>query len=223
MKIDFKIQVMQPSKNITPQIVIDHFNWRKFNIYNGTSTIQIGDVKEPIWWNRPLKSDNAVKLENDGIYSYNLPYIYNNLLYKSGYNLLVGEGSVPLMALIKMNVNWSPKQRRILDSFIRTAVYDTLIELGVDKTKLGLPSNDMLYDGKKFMGFEAKEHYGWYGAAAVITLNYSNEADIFKRLTGEFAFRRPICGIQEEADNKFTKEQFMELLLKNLKKYTDQL
>ena len=81
----------------------------------------------------------------------------------------------------------------------------------------------MLYDGKKFMGFEAREHSGWYGAAAVITLNYSNEADIFKRLTGEFAFRRPICGIQEEADNKFTKGQFMELLIKNLKKYTNQL
>ena len=105
MKIDFKIQIMQPSKNITPQIVVDHFNWRKFNTYSGISTIQIGDVKEPIWWNRPLKSDTAVKLENDGIYSYNLPYIYNNLLYKSGYNLLVGEGSVPLMALIKMDVN----------------------------------------------------------------------------------------------------------------------
>ena len=69
MKIDFKIQVMQPSKNITPQIVIDHFNWRKYNIYSGISTVQIGDVKEPIWWNRPLKSDTAVKLENDGIYS----------------------------------------------------------------------------------------------------------------------------------------------------------
>ena len=48
MQIDFKIQAMQPSKNITPQIVIDHFNWRKFNTYSGVSTIQIGDVKEPI-------------------------------------------------------------------------------------------------------------------------------------------------------------------------------
>jgi hypothetical protein len=30
----------------------------------------------------------------------------------------------------------------------------------VDKTKLGSPSNDLLYCGKKFMGFESKEHGG---------------------------------------------------------------
>jgi hypothetical protein len=80
-----------------------------------------------------------------------------------------------------------------------------------------------LYCGKKFMGFESKEHGGWFGAAAVITLNYSNEAEIFKRLTGEYAFKRPICGIQEESGNIFTKEQFINTLLKHLKKYTDQL
>lgn len=223
MKIDFKIQILSPSKQLTPQIIYDQYNWRQTHCYTGVSTIQLGDVKEPIWWNRPLKSDTAVKLEQDGLYSYNLPYINDHFFSKTSHNLLVGQGSVPLIVMIKMNTAWTIKQRNLLKNFIRQAVYDALIELGVSKEKLHTPNNDMLYEGKKFMGFESKEHGGWFGAAAVITLNYSQEEKIFKRLTGENAFKRPICGIQEEANNIFTKQQFIDTLLKHLKKYTDQL
>ena len=223
MKVNYSVQKIQPSKNINPKILEDQFIWRKTFNYNGESTIQLGDVKEAVWWNRPLKSEQVVKLEPDGLYSYNLPYIQTTLLIKSEYNLVVGKGSIPLIAMIKMNSNWTAKQRRILKNFIRQAVYDTLIELGIDKEKLHTPSNDMLYDGKKFMGFESNEHGGWYGAAAVITLNYSKEKQIFDRLTGKYAHTRKICGIQEEAKNKFTKQQFIDTLFKHLKKYTDQL
>ena len=215
--IEFKIFTLAPSKNITPQIVYDHFSWRKTHRYTGANTIQFGDVQEPIWWNRPLKSNQVIKKEADGLYSYNLPYMHEIMFFKSNYNLLVGKGTVPLIAHIKVNPNWNSSQKALMHDFVKKAIYNTLIKLGVDATKLTKPSNDILYDGKKFMGFEGAEHGGWYGAAAVITLNYSNEAEIFKRLTGEYALKRSICGIQEETGNKFTKEQFINTLIEEFK------
>ena len=109
--IEIKVMTLNPSNNINPQIIFDQFYWRRSHKYFGIDTIQIGDVKEPIWWNRPIVTNKAVKKEADGLYSYNLPYIYTDRLFKSKYNLLVGEGSVPLMLLIKINPKWTPNQR----------------------------------------------------------------------------------------------------------------
>lgn len=215
--LEIKTMILNPSNNINPQIIYDQFYWRKTHNYFGLNTVQIGDVKEPIWWNRPIKSDSLVKKEADGLYSYNLPYIYTDRFFKSEYNLLVGEGTVPLMMMIKVDPNWTTTQRTNMAHLAKTAVYNVVLKFGADKTKLSNPRNDLLYDDKKFMGYEWTEHGGWFGAAAVITLNYSNEKDIFQRLTGKYALKRTICGIQEELNNSFTKEQFIEALIEEFK------
>ncbi len=216
-ELNIEIAVLNPSKGITPQIVKDQFHWRKTHEYFGLNTIAIGDVKEPIWWNRPIHTNILTKQEEDGLYSYDLPYIYTNRFFKSKYNVLVGEGTVPLMMMIKIDPNWTTKQRTNMAHLAKTAVYNVALKFGADKAKLSNPRNDLLYDGKKFMGYECTEHGGWFGAAAVITLNYSNEKDIFQRLTGEFALKRTICGIQEELNNSFTKEQFIDALIEEFK------
>jgi len=216
--VKIEIAELNPSKGVNPRIIYDQFRWRKTHEYSGPNTIQIGDVKEPIWWNRPIKTDRAVKKEPDGLYSYNLPYIYTDRLFKSEYNLLVGRGSVPIMLMLKIDEGWEPKQRACAIKLLKTAVWKTAVRLGADKGKLSNPMNDLMYGGKKFMGYECTEHGGWFGAAAVVTLNYSNEKDIFQKLTGEYALRRPICGIQEELGDSFTKEQFTETLIEELEK-----
>jgi hypothetical protein len=43
------------------------------------------------------------KLEPDGIYSFNLPFIGGRDLYKTGYNILLNKNSVPVAGLIKVN------------------------------------------------------------------------------------------------------------------------
>lgn len=215
--IKIKIEDINPSNNITPQILYDQFNWRKNHTYAGDSTITIINPLEPIWWNRPLSPDIMLKKESDGLYSYNLPYIHNYNLYKTNYNILVGRGTVALVLLVKIDNSWTQEQKLYLTRLAKTAVYNTILKFGADKNKLSKPSNDLLYDGKKFMGYECAEYNSWFGAAAVITLNYSNEKEIFQRLTGRYALLRPICGIQEELDNSFTKEQFIEALNEEFK------
>lgn len=93
------------------------------------------------------------------------------------------------------------------DRLMVKATYDALLSLGVDPSKLTMTNNDVLYDGKKFMGSEETMRGGWYGSASVITLYYSKEKDLFDRLTGEFARLRPLTGIMEETPGLFTKEQ----------------
>lgn len=214
MKIDYKLFPIEPSKNTNPDIVYKHFEWRKTNIYIGNSTVQIGDVKEPIWWNRPLNSDTVVKLESDGLYSYNLPYLYRHADFKTGYNILVGKYSIPLIIQIKINQKWTAEQYNKLRLLPIYTTYKALLSLGVDNTKLKIAHNDLLYNGKKFMGSEEAEYGGWYGAAAIITLNYTKEKELFDRLTGKYANTRGICGIIEETNNLFTKEQFITELFK---------
>jgi lipoate-protein ligase A len=91
------------------------------------------------------------------------------------------------------------------------SIYSTLIELGVDSTKLKRVHNDLLYDGKKFVGIEQKTINGVFSQDIILTLKYKPEEEIFKRLTGKYALSRGIIGIMEEA-NCFTREQFTEKL-----------
>lgn len=222
--IEIKIFELAPSKGITPEIIKQHFNWRKTNKCLIENTIGIGDVKEPIWWNRPYQSDTIIKQEPDGLYSYNLPYIYRRNDYKTGYNLLVNKNSIPLMILIRVEPNWGFRQHAILDnSFSNTAIYKALLDLGVDKTKLKLVNNDIIYDNKKFVGTESAIYGGWFGSASVITLKFNEEKEIFERLTGKYKGHRNICGIQEETGNIFTKEQFLERLKIRLQEQADRL
>jgi len=222
--IEIKVFTLAPSKGITPDIIYQQFEWRKTCQFNGKEIIGIGDVQEPIWWNRPFKSDVLIKQEADSLYSYNLPFMYRRNSEKTKYNLLVNKNSVPLMIQIKINPNWRQSRYNYLNnSFSMTAVYKTLIDLGVNKEKLKLVNNDIEYDNKKFMGTESAIYGGWFGSASVITLRFSEEKEIFDRLTGKYTGHRNICGIQEETGDLFTKEQFIERLKIRLKEQFDNL
>jgi lipoate-protein ligase A len=91
------------------------------------------------------------------------------------------------------------------------SIYDTLVELGVDRAKLKKLGNDILYEDKKFVGFEQKTANGVFSQDIILTLKYKPEEKVFKRLSGKYALARGIIGIQEEA-NCFTREQFIEKL-----------
>lgn len=220
----FKILEVAPSKNINPQIIQDQFNWRKNLRWSSTeSIIAFGDVKECLWWNRPLHPSTPVKQEEDGLYSYNLPYIGPmSRLYKTEYNILVTPNTIPIVAHIKINPRWTFNQISRLEWLLSDSIYSTLIELGVDKDKLKRVGNDLLYDNKKFVGIEQKTANGVFSQDIILTLKYKPEEEIFKRLTGEFALSRGIIGIQEET-NCFTREQFIETLKSKILKFMDTL
>lgn len=179
-------------------------------------------MQEPIWWNRPLQSDNLVKQEADGLWSYNLPIIVGNAGNKSQYNMLLNKNSVPVAIHLKMNPVWTDLQKERLKSFMLKTVYQVLIELGVDKENLAFSKNDLLYKGKKFLGDEQKISNGVFTENTIITLEYTPEKEIFERLTGKYALARGITGIIEET-NCFTKEQFIEKLLEKIKLFLDTL
>ena len=70
--VKFKTAVMAPSKGEFGEILKKQFDWRNGLKYTGESEIFFADIKENVWWNRPLNSDVFVKQEEDGLWSYNL-------------------------------------------------------------------------------------------------------------------------------------------------------
>lgn len=223
---NFKFSILEvaPSKGITPQILQDQFQWRKDLLWKSSeSQIAFGDVKECFWWNRPLGPNALVKQEADGLYSYNLPYIGpQNKLYKTEYNILVTPNTIPIVAHIKINPKWTSAQIARLEWLMSDSIYLTLLELGVDKTKLKRVMNDLLYDDKKFVGIEQKTANGVFTQDIILTLKYKPEEEIFKRLTGKYALSRGIIGIMEET-NCFTREQFIETLKAKILRFMDTL
>lgn len=212
---NFKFSILEvcPSKDVNPQIIKDQFKWRKDWKFNSEyNMIAFGDVKECFWWNRPVNPKELVKIEADGLYSYNLPYIGpTNRMYKTEYNILVTPNTIPIVTHIKINPKWTFEQITKLEWLMSDSIYNTLIELGVDSTKLKRIHNDLLYDGKKFVGIEQKTANGVFSQDIILTLKYKPEEDVFKRLTGKYALSRGIIGIMEET-NCFTREQFIEKL-----------
>jgi hypothetical protein len=97
-------------------------------------------------------------------------------------------------------------------------VAKTLIDLGVDESNLQSVHNDLLYCGKKFMGVETIFKNNQCSINFMVTLFYKPEESIFKRLTGQYALKRPITGIIEET-NLFTREEFTEQLMKNMNEF----
>jgi lipoate-protein ligase A len=102
------------------------------------------------------------------------------------------------------------------------SIYDTLSELGVNKTKLKKLGNDILYEEKKFVGFEQKTANGVFSQDIILTLRYKPEEEVFKRLSGKYALARGIIGIQEET-NCFTREEFIEKLKEKILKFINTL
>jgi hypothetical protein len=221
---EFSILEVAPSQGINPQIIQDQFNWRRtLKWESNKSQIAFGDVKECFWWNRPIGPAHLVKQEADGLYSYNLPYIGpQNRLYKTGYNILVTPNTIPIVTHIKINPKWTNTQITRLEWLMSDSIYTTLIELGVDSTKLTRVMNDLLYDNKKFVGIEQKTANGVFSQDIILTLKYKPEEEIFKRLTGKYALARGIIGIMEET-NCFTREQFIETLKAKILKVIDSL
>lgn len=223
---DFSFSILEvaPSTGINPQIIQDQFQWRKDLIWRSSeSQIAFGDVKECFWWNRPLGPKSLVKQEEDGLYSYNLPYIGPpNKLYKTEYNILVTPNTIPIVTHIKLNPKWTQSQITQLEWLMSDSIYLTLLELGVDKTKLKRVMNDLLYDNKKFVGIEQKNANGVFTQNIILTLKYKPEEEIFKRLTGKYALSRGIIGIMEET-NCFTREQFIESLKTKILKFMNNL
>jgi len=222
MKIKIYTTPMIPSKGITPLMIERQFVWRNTGHYDGEAEIGIADMQEPIWWNRPLHSDTLVKQEPDGLYSYNLPFIGGADVYKTGYNMLLPKNSIPIAGMIRINGKWTDAERNVLKTLMSKAVYNALIALGVDSKKLTVVHNDILFNGKKFMGTEEKAQGLWYSINTIITLQYAPEKEIFDRLTGEYAQARGITGIIEET-NLFTKSEFMNMLVSKIQELLDPL
>lgn len=207
---------MAPSKGITPQILQEQFEWRKSLIWKSLANqIVIADIEEPVWWNRPLESDTFIKQESDGLWSYNLPIILRKAQYKTDYNVLLNKNSIPIALHIQINPLWTDAQLTTLTNIVVKSIHETLIELGVPTEDLVHTGNDLLYKGKKFMGDEQKLANGVFTENTIITLEYTPEEEIFKRLTGKYALTRGITGIIEET-HCFTKQQFLDKLLKKI-------
>lgn len=214
--LQISIETMAPSKGITPRVIEEQFQWRnKLQPEPQQNYITLIDIKEPVWWNRPIESNILVKQESDGLYSYNLPFLGDREDFKTGYNLLLNKNSIPIANHIKINPDWTKDQLEALSKMITNSVHSTLIELGVGPERLSFKHNDILYNGKKFMGYEQRISNGVFSEDIVITLEYTPEEDIFQRLTGKYALTRGITGIIEETQC-FTKQQFIDKLLKKI-------
>lgn len=216
------IEKLNISNKLIPQVVWDQFEWRKTKIFKNKNWVAIGDVSEPLWWNRPLKSDLLIKKEENGLWSLNLPYIFEKPDYKTGYNILVGINSIPVCIHLKIDLTWPKNKLSKFNTLILDTVYTTLLDLGVDPKVLSFSKNDLLCNGKKFLGEEHIITNGVYSADAIITLEYTPEQELFKKLTGKYALARGITGIIEET-KCFTKEQFMIKLSENFDKFFEEL
>lgn len=215
-------QKMIPSRGIMPQIMFDQYEFRQTGKYEANSEIVIALLEEPIWWNRPVKSEVFLKQESDGIYSLNFPYFGGEDDFKAQYNSLLNVGCVPVAIQLKMKDLEKDFNQPKLFKLPVDVVKQTLIELGVDESNLESVHNDLLYLGRKFMGVETIFKSNQCSINFMVTLFYKPEESIFKRLTGKYALKRPITGIIEET-NLFNREQFIEALSKNLKSYISTL
>ena len=222
MNLRVNIETLALSKLAIPKVVVDQFYWRQTKIFKNKNWVTLADVKEATWWNRPLHSEQLIKKEENGLWSLNLPYIFEKPDYKTGYNILVGINSVPVCIHIKLDPNWPKEKLNKFNTLILDTVYKTLIDLGVDPKVLSFSRNDLLCNGKKFLGEEHVITNGIYSADAIITLEYTPEQELFKQLTGKYALVRGITGIIEET-KCFTKEQFMNRLTENFNTFFEDL
>ena len=215
--IKFKTAIMAPSESENPEILKKQFDWRNGIKYTGESEIVFADIKENVWWNRPLNSDVFVKQEEDGLWSYNLPLAWRqeSVAWKANYNVLLNKDNLPVAGMIKINKHWTVDDFTKLKRLLIDGVYNALLKLGVSKDKLQQPGNDILYDGKKFFGLETIVKDGWFSIDCFITLRYKSAQEVFDRLSGHFVKYKSITGIMEETE-LFTKEEFIKVLTEEL-------
>jgi hypothetical protein len=215
--------VLSPSQG-KHTILPEMFTWRTEKKFVGENKIVVVDPLEAAWWNRPLATEAFCKKEADGVYSYNLPFLHkdnNNLLFKTNYNVLLNKNSVCIVVHIQLDSTWTEEQKLLLSKMLRCCIEDALAALGVKKEDLSHNGNDLYFRGIKFSGEEQLFEGDVFTQATVITLEVVPEKDIFARLTGKYAFKKPITGISEEAPS-VTKEALIEALIKNINMYINQ-
>ena len=191
-------------------IIPNQYHWRKTGEFIGENSIAIMEPLEAVWWNRPLDSDVMCKLEPDGLFSYNLPFLGERDIYKTGYNILLARHSIPIAIHVKLD-KWTDSKIEKLYNLSYKVLWDSLVELGVDERHLSIERNDMLYDGRKFAGGEKVIRDGVFSEDLVITTHYLPEKDVFARLTGKYAKTRGIIGICEACPG-IEANEFIEML-----------
>ncbi len=200
------------------------FVWRTEKKFSGKNQIAVVDPQEASWWNRPLTSDVMCKKEEDGLYSYNLPFINKhrtNLLFKTNYNVLLNKNSVCCVVHLQLDDIWTAEQKQLLPKMLRNCIEDVLISLGVKKEDLSFNGNDMYFKGIKFSGDEQLLDGDVFTQATIVTLQVAPEKDIFDRLTGKYAHVKPITGISEEVPS-ITKEAFIDKLYEKVCAYVEE-
>ncbi|MBO4393399.1 MAG: hypothetical protein J5800_03560 [Spirochaetales bacterium] len=195
-QVTVKKDILSPSTG-HHSIIPNQYHWRKTGEFIGGNTIAIMNPQEAVWWNRPLESDVMCKLESDGLYSYNLPFLGQRDVYKTGYNILLAKNSIPVAIHVKLD-GWTDDEIERFYNLSYKVLWDSLVELGVGENHLSIERNDMLYDGRKFAGGEKAVREGVFSEDLVITTHYLPEKDVFSRLTGKYAKSRGITGICEE-------------------------
>lgn len=211
-------EILAPSQE-KHSILPNQFVWRTQKRFIGNNSIVVADNQEAIWWNRPLNPEVMCKLENDGLYSYNLPlWRRPKLAFKADYNVLLNKNSVPIAIHIQLDDTWTEKQKELLQKMLSDCLYNTMLLLGVDKDFLLYNGNDIYFKNKKFACSEQIMEDNVFTQNTIITILAQPEKDLFDRLTGKYAHVKTITGIGEEVPS-ITKEKFINTLYEKLEEY----
>lgn len=205
-------------------ILPNQFIWRTEKRFVGENSIVVADNQEAIWWQRPLTSETLCKIENDGHYSYNLPFWQKektHLAFKADYNVLLNKNSVPIAIHIQLDEAWTEEQKQLLQSMLPSCLYDTMLTLGADKDSLVYNGNDIYFKNRKFACSEQILEGNVFTQNTIVTILALPEKDIFARLTGRYAHVKTITGIGEEVPS-ITKEAFIDVLYEKLQKYVEE-
>lgn len=221
MKLKVKINPINPTNGIVPDILKNQFHYRKHKEFIGKSSVEIAEMKEATWWNRPLIEDTneLLKLESDGLYSFNLPIAFKYDKWKSNYNVLLNENNAPLAIHLCFKNELSEVEYSELRMIASRAVAEALIEVGIPKEEIVYINNDVLLNGKKFCGGECIHDKNIFEENIFLTLSYLKEEDTFKRLTiGKVKPKREITGVFDEFNVAKTKDQFLKVYKNKLEK-----
>lgn len=213
------IQKVKPSNNIIPPVLYNQFHFRKYKEFKGKSEVALGIIEEPLLWNRPLieQADQLLKLEDNNIYSFNLPFALTTQKWKSNYNIMINKNNAPLVIHLGFKNNLSSVELQDLKQLSTKALLNTLLEVDIPENALTFINNDILLNGKKISGGERIIKDNVYEEDSFLNLRYEEEKELFNNLSGgSFKLKNGITGIFDEFDLKISSLQFLEIYRKNL-------
>ena len=213
------IQKVKPSTNIIPPVLYNQFHFRKYKEFKGKSEVALGIIEEPLLWNRPLieQADQLLKLEDNNIYSFNLPFALTTQKWKSNYNIMINKNNAPLVIHLGFKNNLSSVELQGLKQLSTKALLNTLLEVDIPENALTFINNDILLNGKKISGGERIIKDNVYEEDSFLNLRYEEEKELFNNLSGgSFKLKNGITGIFDEFDLKISSLQFLEIYRKNL-------